>query len=67
VIPAAIFRVVDDWVRWRAVVQGGSHILPVSGGMLDQPAALIEAYEILDFAMSRKQSADGGRSQEDRV
>ena len=54
VIPRAIFDVVDMWMAMRLREKDGGHFLPSAGGMMDQPAALIEAFGILDAAMGPK-------------
>jgi hypothetical protein len=42
------------WLSMRMREKDGAHFLPAAGGMLDQPAALIEAFGILDAAMGPK-------------
>lgn len=55
---------VDLWLRCRAAgatMLGGVAVLPGSGGMGDQPAALMDAFDILDAA-SRPGNDDAGDS-----
>lgn len=62
-VPRWAFAVVDLWMRCRAAGNAmiGGAVLPGAGGMTDQPAALIDAFDMLDAAMKQEQ-ADAGDS-----
>ena len=50
-IPRVFFELVDVWLDLRLRAAKGGHFLASSGGMMDQPAALMEAFGFLDRQM----------------
>jgi hypothetical protein len=46
-VPRQIFDVVDLWLRLKIYGEDGRYFLPSGGGLMDQPAALTEALDML--------------------
>lgn len=59
-VPRWAFSVVDLWLRCRPLAGklGGPSPLPCSGGVGDQPAALMDAFDMLDALLAAEQSND---------
>lgn len=59
-LPAWALFTVDLWLRCRArggALGGGTPIMPGPGGYGQQPAALMDAFDLLEMMVSEKDDA----------